>query len=121
MLSQSTPWSRPWKTKRPKLLPKQSTTNGFVNLASLLKFTLMVGKSVNKLSNELFQLLNIQHTKTTLGHPQCNVQVEVFNKTVKMNSSSFVDNTTLGLGKLPKCSHAVVQHQLPLQHHPNTI
>jgi len=34
---------------------------------------------VNKLSNELFQLLNVQHTKTTPAHPQCNAQVEVFN------------------------------------------
>jgi hypothetical protein len=33
---------------------------------------------VNKLSNELFTLLNVQHTKTTPDHPQCNMQVEVF-------------------------------------------
>jgi hypothetical protein len=38
---------------------------------------------VNKLSNKLFTLLNIQHTKTTLAHPQCNAHVEVFKKTVK--------------------------------------
>jgi len=50
---------------------------------------------VNKLSNELFTLLNIQHTKTTLAHPQCNAQVEVFNKIVKQYLSSFVDDTTL--------------------------
>jgi hypothetical protein len=37
---------------------------------------------VNKLSEELFQLLNISHTKTSSAHPQCNAQVEVFNKTV---------------------------------------
>jgi hypothetical protein len=30
---------------------------------------------VNKLSNELFTLLNVQHTKTTPAHPQCNAQV----------------------------------------------
>jgi hypothetical protein len=40
-------------------------------------------------------LLNIQHTKTTLAHPQCNAQVEVFNKIVKQYLSSFVDDTTL--------------------------
>jgi hypothetical protein len=28
---------------------------------------------VNKLSAELFQLLNVSHTKTSPAHPQCNV------------------------------------------------
>ncbi len=37
----------------------------------------------------------IQHTKTTLAHPQCNAQVEVFNKIVKQYLASFVDHTTL--------------------------
>jgi len=50
---------------------------------------------VNKLSNELFSLLNVSHTKTTPAHPQCNAQVEVFNKTVKKYLASFVDDTTL--------------------------
>jgi hypothetical protein len=50
---------------------------------------------VNKLSAELFQLLNVQHTKTSPTHPQCNSQVEVFNKTVKKFLQSFIDNTTL--------------------------
>jgi hypothetical protein len=36
-----------------------------------------------KLSAELFQLLNVSHTKTSPAHPQCNAQDEVFNKTVK--------------------------------------
>jgi hypothetical protein len=45
---------------------------------------------VNKLLAELFQLLNVRHT-----HPQCNAQVEVFNKTVKKFFQSFVDDTTL--------------------------
>ncbi len=40
-------------------------------------------KFVNKHSTELFQLLNVQHSKTTPYHPQCNMQVEVFTKTVK--------------------------------------
>jgi len=39
---------------------------------------------VNKLSTELFELLNVQHSKTLPYHPHCNAQVEeVFNKTVK--------------------------------------
>jgi hypothetical protein len=46
---------------------------------------------VNKLSNELFTLLNVSHTKTSPAHPKCNVQVEVFNKTVKKYLASFVD------------------------------
>jgi hypothetical protein len=50
---------------------------------------------VNKLSNVLFTLLNVQHTKRTLAHPQCNAQVEVFNKTVKKYLASFADDTTL--------------------------
>jgi hypothetical protein len=50
---------------------------------------------VNKLSSKLFTLLNVQHSKTTLAHPQCNAQVEVFNKKVKKYLASFVDNTTL--------------------------
>jgi transposase InsO family protein len=49
----------------------------------------------NKLSAELFQLLNVQHTKTSPAHPQCNAQVEVFNKTVKKFLQSFIDDTTL--------------------------
>jgi Integrase core domain len=50
---------------------------------------------VNKLSNELFTLLNVNHTKTTLAHPQCSMQIAVFNKTVKKYLASFVDDTTL--------------------------
>jgi len=49
---------------------------------------------VNKLSDELFILLNVDHTKTSPAHPQCNSQVEVFNKTVKKYLSSFTDKTT---------------------------
>jgi hypothetical protein len=50
---------------------------------------------INKLSAKLFQLLNVSHTKTSPAHPQCNSQVEVFNKTVKKFLQSFVDDTTL--------------------------
>ncbi len=50
---------------------------------------------VNKISQELFQLLNVQHTKTNLAHPQCNAQVEVFNKTVNKYLAYFVNETTL--------------------------
>jgi len=50
---------------------------------------------VNKLSSVLFQLLNISHTKMSPAHPQCNAQVEVFNKIVKKFLQSFMDDTTL--------------------------
>jgi hypothetical protein len=50
---------------------------------------------VNKLSDELFTLLNVSHTKATPAHPQCNMLVEVFNKTVKKYLASFMDDTTL--------------------------
>ncbi len=50
---------------------------------------------VIKLSKELFDLLNVEHTKTTPAHPQCNAQVEVFNKTVKRYLASFINDTTL--------------------------
>jgi hypothetical protein len=53
------------------------------------------GKEFNKLLEELFQLLNVRHTKTSPVHPQCNAQVEVFNKMVKKFLQSFVDDTTL--------------------------
>jgi hypothetical protein len=44
---------------------------------------------------ELFQLMNISHTKTSPAHPLCNAQVEVFNKTVKKFLQSCMDDTTL--------------------------
>jgi hypothetical protein len=50
---------------------------------------------VNKLLDELCEMLNVQHSKTTPYHPQCNSQVEVFNKTVKKYLASYVDETTL--------------------------
>ncbi len=50
---------------------------------------------VNELLAELCELLNVQHSKTTPCHPQCNSQVEVFNKTVKKYLASYVDETTL--------------------------
>ncbi len=54
-----------------------------------------VKEFVNKLLAEISKLLNVQHSKTTPYHPQCNSQVEVFNKTVKKYLASYVDETTL--------------------------
>jgi transposase InsO family protein len=50
---------------------------------------------VKKLNKELFKLLDIKHTTTTPGHPQCNEQVELFNKTMAKYLASFVDGSTL--------------------------
>jgi transposase InsO family protein len=50
---------------------------------------------VNKLNKELFKLLDIKHTTTTPGHPQCNMQAEVFNKTMTKYLASFVDGSIL--------------------------
>ena len=49
----------------------------------------------NKLSDEMYELLDIKHTKTSPAHPQCNAQVEVFNKTLAKYLSCVVDETTL--------------------------
>jgi Integrase core domain len=50
---------------------------------------------VNKLTVEMMELMNVSHTRMSPAHPQCNSQVEVFNKTVKKYLASFVDNTAL--------------------------
>lgn len=50
---------------------------------------------VNNLSDNFFKLLNIQHSKTSPAHPQCNAQVEVFNKFVQKFLASYVDASTL--------------------------
>ena len=48
-----------------------------------------------KLTEELFRLLDIQHTTTTAYHPQCNSQAEVANKTIAKYLSRVVNETTL--------------------------
>jgi len=45
----------------------------------------------------MMELLNVAHTKTSPAHPQCNSQVEFFNKTVKIYLASFVDDTVLNI------------------------
>jgi transposase InsO family protein len=48
-----------------------------------------------QLTDELFTLLNIQHTTTTAYHPQCNSQAEVANKTIAKYLSRVVGEDTL--------------------------
>jgi hypothetical protein len=50
---------------------------------------------VNNMSKELYQLLDIKHSKTTSYHPACNAQVERFNQTVAKYLASFTDTDTL--------------------------
>jgi transposase InsO family protein len=72
---------------------------------------------VNKLSVELFQLLNISQTKTSPAHLQSNAQVEVFNKTVKKFLQSFINGTTLNwetfLPALAISYNTIYTQQLP--------
>ncbi len=46
-----------------------------------------------------FELLNVQHSKTSPYHPQCNAQMEVFNKTVKKYLAFYVNDSTLNWDK----------------------
>ena len=49
----------------------------------------------NKLSEELYKLLQLHHQTTAARHPQCNSQAEVCNKTIAKYLNSFVDKSTL--------------------------
>ena len=61
-----------------------------------IEFTSDNGKEFcNKLTEELFKLLQIKHSHTTPYHPQCNAQAEVQNKVIAKYLASFVDKTTL--------------------------
>ena len=50
---------------------------------------------LNKVTEELYQLLQITGTHTSPAHPQCNAQVEIFNKTVAKYLSAYVNPSTL--------------------------
>ncbi len=49
----------------------------------------------NKMSDELYTLLQMKHQTTSARHPQCNSQVERFNQTIAKYLNSFVNSTTL--------------------------
>jgi transposase InsO family protein len=49
----------------------------------------------NELSKELYTLLDLKHTLTSVRHPQCNSQAEVCNKTIAKYLARFVDASTL--------------------------
>ena len=53
----------------------------------------------NKLSNELCQLMEIKHGRTSAYHPQCNAQAEVANKTIAKFLRNCVDTSTLNWEK----------------------
>ena len=50
---------------------------------------------VNKLSAELFAILDIKQSKTTTTHPQSNTQVENFNRRIKEYLSPYQHDHTL--------------------------
>ena len=49
----------------------------------------------NKLSEELYKLLQLKHQTTSARHPQCNAAAEVCNKTIAKYLNSFVNESTL--------------------------
>ncbi len=49
----------------------------------------------NKLSDELFKLMEMKHGRTSAYHPQCNSQAEVANKTIAKYLRNVVNTTTL--------------------------
>jgi len=49
----------------------------------------------NKLSQELYSMLQLNHHTTSARHPQCNATAEVCNKTIAKYLNSFVDQSTL--------------------------
>jgi hypothetical protein len=49
----------------------------------------------NKMSAELYELLQLKHQTTSARHPQCNASAEVCNKTIAKYLNSFVNETTL--------------------------
>ena len=82
--------------KQAETVSNEIFTNWICRFGSPLQIHSDGGKEFcNKLSNELYDLLDIKHTKTSPAHPQCNSQVEVFNKTVAKYLSSFVHTSTL--------------------------
>jgi transposase InsO family protein len=81
--------------KDAEMLQNQFLKTGFANRIRAQIHTNRGKEFVNKLSMERFELLNMQHSKTLPYHPQCNAQVEVYNKTVKKYLAFYVEDTTL--------------------------
>jgi hypothetical protein len=96
MHSQNMPLITAIENKEAETVAKAIFSEGFCKFGIPAQIHTDGGKEfVNKQSRELFDLLNVEHTKMTPAHPQCNAQVEVFNKTVKKYLASFVDDTML--------------------------
>jgi hypothetical protein len=86
----------PVETKEAKTVAKAIYTEWFCKFGLSAQIHTAGGQEfVKKLSQEIFLLLNIQHTKTTPAHPQYNTDVQFFNKTVKKYLASSVGETTL--------------------------
>ena len=66
-----------------------------------------VRSSVNKLSAELFAILDIKHNRTTPAHPQCTAQVKNFNRRIKDLIGPYLHDHTLDWEKfLPAMAFA---------------
>jgi hypothetical protein len=84
------------KNKKVETVAKDIFSEWFCKFGLPIQIHTDGGKEfVNKISQELFQLLNVQHTKTNLACSQCNAQGEVLNKTVNKYLAYFVNETTL--------------------------
>ena len=79
MLLPNLPKSMTFLTKKLKPLQTKFSQIVYVYLSRQFKFIEMAGNNFfNKLSVELFELIDITHTKTYPAHPQCNSHVEGF-------------------------------------------
>jgi hypothetical protein len=102
--SQNMHWLHLSKTRKQKLSPRPFFQYGFINSVSQCKFTWMVGRSllINSLKViYITQCSTYKHTKTTPEYPQCNVQVEVLNKTVSYHTTIMTTLFELLIGTKP--------------------
>jgi len=76
--------------KDAETLQNQFLKTDFANRITAQIHTNRGKEFVNKLSVERFELLNMQHSKTSPYHPQCNAQVEVYTKTVRKYLAFYV-------------------------------
>ncbi len=99
--SRNRPLSWLSKTRKQRQWPRPFFKNGFVNSASQRRFTQTAGRNLLTNYCNNFSIYAVEHTKTTPAHPQCNTQVEVFNKTVKKYLALLVNDTMLDWEHFP--------------------
>lgn len=103
-------------TRIPKLWLKPFQSTRFLHLGFWQKLKLTVAKSLSTISEEYFSLLNVNCTTTTLPHPNCSAQFEVFIMIVKKYLASYFDDSTLN------CEEFLLALSLSYsRRHPSTI